>query len=187
MSEISSVPSLENQKLPITPYDLFKKVKTYKVIEISFRPLSKTDIPLWAKFIQKCSKDSLYSRFMATISDLADQGEVFCNTNFDTTITIAAEVTTKDGNEIVGITWLIRDKNTDEVEVAFLVNDIWQHQGIGSSMAEFCHEILIKWKIRAVSGTTSIYNQDVIRMLANRNIEYYNSVEENTLNFKLTL
>lgn len=184
MSEVS-IPSVSENQRVITPYDLFKKVKTYKGLEISFRPLSKVDIPQWATFIQQCSKDSLHSRFMATIADLADQGDVFCKTNYDTIITIAAEVNTKDGVEIVGIAWLIRDKNTDEVEVAFLVSDTWQHYGIGSSLAEFCKEILIKWKVRAVKGSTSIYNKDVIRMLANRGIDYNLSIEENALYFKL--
>lgn len=187
MSETSSVQQISQEKKLVSPYDINKIIKYHNTLNLYFKPLTKNDIPLWRPFIEKCSKNSLYSRFMATISDLKNRGEIFCKTDYKTQITIGAEIKTSHGKEIVGVAWLILDEKADEVEIALLVNDEWQHHGIGSILAEICKEILKRWNIRAVKGSTSIYNSKVIHMLQKRKIDFKSSLNDNSLAFKIDL
>lgn len=185
MSETGSIQQLSQEKTLVDPYDILRQIKYHNNLDLYIKPLTKDDVLLWGPFIDKCSKNSLYSRFMATIADLKNRGETFCITDYETRITIGVEVETSKGKEIIGIAWLIRDEDTEDVEVALLITDEWQHHGIGSVLAEVCKEIIIKWNIRAVKGSTSIYNSSVIHMLQKRKIDFKTSLEDNSLSFKL--
>ncbi len=166
--------------------DCFKKSILPNNIEIIFRPLTHTDSRLWEVFIDKCSKDSLYSRFQTTSAVLKDQGEIYCQTDYENTITIGVFNSSDENEELIGAAWLLRDNVLNQVELALLIADKWQHKGIGTELSEFCRIIIINWDVDSVKGTTTLNNFEIKQLLSKNKINYKSSFDDNSLEFELS-
>jgi acetyltransferase len=55
------------------------------------------------------------------------------------------------------------DPDHDEAEFAVIVNDAWQHKGLGSKLTDVCLEIAAAWGVRRLTADTEPTNN---RMLA---------------------
>lgn len=184
----NSVKTVEPSKKRIfTHSDLIKTLPITSTGEILFRPAIASDIPLWKEFIEQCSKDSLYARFRTTSSVIKDQGEVYCHSDYENTITIGVFITSDGKEKLIGAAWLFRDGETNQVELALLIADNWQHKGIGTKLSEFCRTIILKWGVNGVMGTTTLDNFEIKQMLNKNNIAFNNSFGGNSLEFNLSL
>lgn len=166
--------------------DLMKTFQLVNGLEILIRPLAYRDIPYWRPFIRNCSRDSLYLRFQVTSASIEDQGEFFLQTDFTDVITLGAEIQLEGGSEIIGVAWLFKDKG-ENVEVALLVADKWQHQGVATKLCELCRSILSKWHIKNAVGSTTINNSRIISLLRKNKVSVRKDFEDNTLQFELAL
>ena len=170
-----------------TSDDVRKTIKLKDGTEVSLRPLTHDDVPLWTDFVQKCSKDSLHSRFQGANALLAEQGNEFCRTDYENNVSIAVEADEGTQKEIVGIAWLIKNIQTNEAECALLVCDNWQHRGIGNILANFCQDVAIKWGVKALVGSTSAENYRVVKMLRNYGCTISHRKSDSTIDFRKNL
>ena len=133
--------------------------------EIVFRLLTIADTPKWAHFIKKCSNDSLYSRFQGVITGIEDQGSDFCTNDYKTSISVTAEIDHKNHKELIAVARLMRDRNHDQAELAILIRDDWQNNGIGEALTGFCEETAIKFGIKILIVLTTRDNYRMLRIL----------------------
>ena len=167
--------------------DVIKQILLKDGTRVWFRPLTPGDIPLWIRFIQKCSRESLHYRFQGTISVLDDQGNQYCKTDYDTNISIAAEIDRNQEKEIIAIAWLIKDKKNNHAECALLVCDEWQYRSVGNELGKLCQDIAIKWGIKELTGTTTTDNYRVIKMLQKNGFSITHDQCGTTIVFRKTM
>ncbi|MBK7341852.1 MAG: bifunctional acetate--CoA ligase family protein/GNAT family N-acetyltransferase [Saprospiraceae bacterium] len=110
--------------------------------EVKLRPIKPEDEPLEAKLFDYLSKETIYFRFFGYIP----QGDPeflsrFTQIDYDREMAIVAETPVKGQRTIIGVVRIVGDNWNDGAEFAIVVADAWQHQGLGSAMADYIIQI----------------------------------------------
>ncbi|MBN2525706.1 MAG: GNAT family N-acetyltransferase [Deltaproteobacteria bacterium] len=131
---------------------------------ISFRAMHPTDEPRLTDLIHTLSKETMYYRFMHQMKTV-ERKEIqnFVYVNHRTDVAIVATLPEAHGDEIVAIGRYYLDQSTNKAELAFVVRDDWQNQGIGSAL--FRHLSLIAIR-NGISGFTAEVLRENIAMQA---------------------
>lgn len=101
--------------------------------QINLRPIHPTDVPATKELFYALSQETIYYRFMSrarAIPHKQIQDFVFINHRGD--VAIVATMPAPQGEEIIAIGRYYLDDKTNRAEVAFVVRDNWQNQGIGT-------------------------------------------------------
>lgn len=107
---------------------------------VTIRPIRPEDEPLMVQFHQSLSEESIYLRYahLVKLSHRITHERMtrVCFIDYDRGIALVIDrkdpVT--DQHEILAVARLTKVQGTDEAEFAMLVNDRYQHQGIGSEL-----------------------------------------------------
>jgi RimJ/RimL family protein N-acetyltransferase len=110
------------------PSELARDVVTDHGEILRLRPIRPDDAELLVRFHEGLSSDSIYRRYFSIHPELSD-AEVRHLTQVDYVDRFAFIV--ESGNDLVGVGRYDRIPGTTEAEVAFIVADEYQHQGIG--------------------------------------------------------
>jgi RimJ/RimL family protein N-acetyltransferase len=110
------------------PSELASDVVTDQGVIVHLRPIRSEDADLLVRFHRGLSPDSIYRRYFSIHPELSD-AEVRHLTQVDYVDRFAFIVET--GDALVGVGRFDRVPNTTTAEVAFIVADEYQHQGIG--------------------------------------------------------
>lgn len=101
--------------------------------QLTVRPIHPTDEPRLRELFYALSKQSLYTRFMSMVRWVPrKQVQEFVYIDHRNEVSIVATVPDADGEEILAIGGYYLDPKTNRAEVAFVVSDGWQNQGIGT-------------------------------------------------------
>ena len=119
----------------ISPYP--KKYETLWTLkngqEVLLRPIKPEDEPLWLEMFQNFSEESIRYRFFQILKDTPHEVRVrYCNIDYDREIAIVAELTEEGRKKILGVTRLSIETDGKSGEMAFIVSDKWQGQGLGN-------------------------------------------------------
>ena len=102
-----------------------------------FRPAVKDDIHSVDAFMHRISKESLYMRFMASVSVVSSNViEDLCNGDFKTRGCLLAVLTAGKESKVVGLGNYVGMGNGRSAEVAFLIADEYQGKGISTLLLE---------------------------------------------------
>ncbi len=106
--------------------------------KLTLRPVRPDDEAAMVRFHERLSEASVRSRYFDQIS-LAGRTEHprlarICGTDYDHEMTLVAIRATPEGNEILGVGRLSRDPQRNQAELAVVVADDVQHQGIGTEI-----------------------------------------------------
>jgi len=116
--------------------------------EVRIRPIRPEDEPRMVGFHETLSDRSVYLRYFGTISfksRVAHERLVrICFGNYDRELALVAEHTGASGPEIIGVGRLHRMFDGREAEMAILVTDRYQGQGIGSELLRRVVEVARK-------------------------------------------
>ena len=110
------------------PIELASDVVTDEGVILHLRPIRFEDADLLVRFHQGLSPDSIYRRYFS-IHPVLSEAEVRHLTQVDYVDRFAFIV--ESGDDLVGVGRFDRIPGTTEAEVAFIVADEFQHQGIG--------------------------------------------------------
>jgi acetyltransferase len=139
--------------------------------EVTFRPIRPEDEPLMARFHETLSDRSVYLRYFGTMSlksRVAHERMVrICFGNYDRELALVAEHKGTAGPEIIGVGRLHRISDGDEAEIAVLVGDKHQHQGIGSELLRRVIEVGRKEGVTSVSAEM-MYDNFAMRAIAKK-------------------
>jgi acetyltransferase len=126
--------------------------------EVSLRPIRPDDEPLMAQFHQTLSGRSVYMRYFYSLSlksRVAHERLVrICHVDDEREVALVVDYTNKrtGQQQILGVGRLIRLDAQDEAEVAILVSDRYQKQGLGTELLRRLIQIARDQKLHRVFG-----------------------------------
>jgi acetyltransferase len=106
---------------------------------ITLRPIRPEDEPLMVKFHETLSDRSVYLRYFHSLSLSSrvahDRLVRICFVDYDREMAIVAEHRDADGHpRILGVGRLVKAHAKNEGEVAVLISDAYQNQGLGTEL-----------------------------------------------------
>jgi acyl-CoA hydrolase/GNAT superfamily N-acetyltransferase len=116
-----------------------KEMETYRTtktgLEICLRPVKMTDEPLLKDLFYALSDNSMYRRFISRRKDMPHERlQEFVIIDYSREVGIVATVKRAEKEIIVGLGQYNLNNNTHTAEVAFVVRDDFQNQGIGNEL-----------------------------------------------------
>jgi len=120
------------------PETLEVRRTTKSGLAVQFRPVRITDEALLKDFFYSLSDQSIYRRFISARKDMPHERlQDFCVIDYSREIVLLA-TTEKDGREhVVGVGQYGIGEDLHTAEVAFVVRDDWQNQGIGWELLSY--------------------------------------------------
>jgi acyl-CoA hydrolase len=139
------------------------KITTRSGKAIHIRPVKPTDEDMMRDLFYRCSEHTLYHRFFARMNAMPHSKlKKFVNIDYFDHMALVG-VTKEDEHEmIVAVARYSVDKSTNAAEVAFLVRDDWQGQGLAISLFKQLIEIA---RERGIVKFTADVLHDNARML----------------------
>jgi RimJ/RimL family protein N-acetyltransferase len=128
-----ATPPEEPGRPPGYPSDLERDVRTLSGESVHVRPIRPDDAPALVAFHAGLSAQTVYLRFF-TFHPVLTPREVERFTRVDYCDRLALVVESE--RRLVAIARYDREAGTDEAEVAFIVGDEHQHQGLGTLLAD---------------------------------------------------
>jgi acetyltransferase len=133
-----------HEHMVISPYP-----KKYEILwplrngqDVLLRPIKPEDEPMWLEMFQNFSEESIRYRFFQMLKDTPHEVRVrYCNIDYDREIAIVAELTEEGRRKILGVTRLSIEPDGKSGEMAFIVGDRWQNQGLGTKMVDYVLDI----------------------------------------------
>jgi GNAT superfamily N-acetyltransferase len=138
---------------------------------IHLRPIRPDDAPRLVALFDRLSQQTAYQRFFSVLKRLPPAyARVFANVDYRQRLAIVAERETPVGPELIGVgryepadaTEIAPGIVPTEVEVAFVVQDVWQGRGLGSILLD---EVLRAAVARGVQRFRAFVLADNHRML----------------------
>jgi|ERR1700692_1218579 len=145
--------------------------------DVSLRPIHPDDEPLMAQFHQTLSGRSVYMRYFCSLSlesRMAHERLVrICHVDGEREVALVVDCTNKrtGQQQILGVGRLIRLDVQDEAEVAILVSDQYQKQGLGTELLRRLIQIARDQKLHRVSSELlrdNLVMQVIVRKLGFR-------------------
>jgi acetyltransferase len=156
-------PSLHPDQLPrpaIRPYpsQYVSQFTMKDGTEVTLRPIRPEDEPLMSKFHETLSDRSVYMRYFSSLSlssRVAHERLLrICFADYDRVMALVVDHKdeTTGQHRILGVGRLIKLHGKNEAEVAILVSDQWQKQGLGIELLRRSVQIARDEKLRRVSA-----------------------------------
>ncbi|WP_029408193.1 bifunctional acetate--CoA ligase family protein/GNAT family N-acetyltransferase [Thiomicrorhabdus sp. Milos-T2] len=126
------------QHMAIHPYpsELIKHQETHKGLDLTIRPIRPEDAELEIDFVRNLSERSRYLRFMHSLQALSPKMlSRFTQIDYDREMAFIATTQDKQGNNIeIGVTRYTTNPDGKSCEMAVVVRDDYQHQGVASAL-----------------------------------------------------
>jgi acyl-CoA synthetase (NDP forming) len=132
---------------------------------VRFRLLRASDIDLWADFVNGCSQQSLWLRFLSPFSVTPERALRFCDIHPDEECAIIAEMIDGDHRKVIGIARLIRLSHNNEAEFAVIISDPWQKRTLGQMLSEMSVGLAKHWGVINVVSETVQENHAMMKIL----------------------
>jgi GNAT superfamily N-acetyltransferase len=148
---------------PDYPYELVSSATTMQGTGVRLRPIRPDDAGRLASFHQQLTPGTVYRRYFFLHPVLSDtELEHFTHVDYRTRLAMVAE---SDG-QLVAVGRYERLPGTSDAEVAFLVADEFQHQGIGTILLDRLVDAALSRGITAFVAETLADNHDMIDVFA---------------------
>ena len=138
--------------------------------EVTLRPIRPEDEPLMRKFHETLSDRSVYMRYFSSMSLRTrvahERLARICLVDYDRQIALVADRFDPASGEhsILGVGRLIKLRGKNEAELAILVSDAWQKQGLGKELLARCVRVAREEKLSPVSAEMLRENLAVQKM-----------------------
>ena len=146
---------------PGYPSELVDEVVTERGLRLLLRPIRPSDAPLLARFHTQLSSDSVFRRYFSAHPTLSD-AELVHLTTLDYVDRLAFVLL--DGEDLVGVGRYDRLGEAPRAEVAFLVDDDYQHQGLGILLLDHLVDAALARGITTFVAETQAGNRDMMRV-----------------------
>jgi acetyltransferase len=137
---------------------------------ITIRPIRPEDEPLLIEFHHTLSERTVYARYSQYLS--LDQRSAHerlsrvCFVDYDREIALVAEREDTAGRarQIIAVGRLVRLTNPDDAELALVVSDAWQRQGIGARLMEQLLQVARQERIARLIAYVRVDNRGMTRL-----------------------
>lgn len=149
----------EGETPPLYPHELEGVVTTRDGRTLAVRPILPSDAERLVAFHHALSTDAIYRRYFSLHTELTD-AEVAHLTTVDYVDRLALVVF--DGEDLVAVGRFDRYPHSTAAEVAFVVLDTHQHQGLGLTLLERLAEAAWDRGIESFTASTLATNRDML-------------------------
>ncbi|MBI3476625.1 MAG: bifunctional acetate--CoA ligase family protein/GNAT family N-acetyltransferase [Acidobacteria bacterium] len=160
--------------------------------EILFRPIRPEDEPLLIKLHHALSDRTVYMRYFQSLKlsqrTAHERLTRICFIDYDREMALVAEQKNAEGDpEIIAIGRLSQFRGRHEAEMAVLVDDRFQHQGLGTEL--FCRliEVARAEKLVSVESTILAENRDMQAICRKLGFRLKADIKDGTVQAVLTL
>ena len=155
-----------HEHMVISPYP-----KKYEILwllkngqEVLLRPIKPEDEPMWLEMFQGFSEESIRYRFFQMLKDTPHEARVrYCNIDYDREVALVAEKVENGKRKLLGVSRLSIESDGKSGEMAFIIGDCWQGQGLGTKMVDYTLDLA---KEKGVESVYAIMLQDNYRALS---------------------
>ena len=128
--------------------------------QIVFRPVHPTDAPRMRELFYALSQQTMYYRFMSSQKIVSRQQiKDFVYIDHRNDVAIVGTLPEAHGEEIIALGNYYLDPKTNRAEVAFVVHDRWQRQGIGTFLLRYLARIARRNGIRGFTAEVLAENK----------------------------
>ena len=166
------------------PTDLEHDVVTTTGRSLHMRPIRASDADSLVAFHQGLSPEAVYRRYFSWHPQLSER-EVVHYTNVDYVDRLALIVT--DGEQLVAVGRYDHVPATHDAEVAFLVADQYQQQGIGLMLL---HNLANAARVRGItsfSAETQVDNRNMMNVFRESGFHVHTSIDDEVLSVHFSL
>ncbi|MBN1940933.1 MAG: bifunctional acetate--CoA ligase family protein/GNAT family N-acetyltransferase, partial [Candidatus Diapherotrites archaeon] len=154
------------RQLAISPYpkELSKKFKVGKE-SFLFRAIRPEDEPKMKALFDTFSEKTVKNRFFHAIREMTHEMLIrYCFNDYDREIAIVVEMPRKKGKPLIGVGRMMKDIGKNSAEIALVVTDKFQHQGIGEKLLKYLEKIAKQKGIVKLWGVTSTESTGMLRI-----------------------
>jgi len=121
-------------------YETSWKLKNGRILLL--RPIKPEDEPYMGELFKTFSEETVAYRFFMVLKEMshADLAR-YCNIDYDKEIAIVAETKENGRKKLLGVVRLATQPDGKTAEIAIVVGDPWQRQGLGSKLVDYMIEI----------------------------------------------
>lgn len=146
-----------------------EEVETYrttkKSVEILLRPVRISDEPLLKDFFYSLSDQSMYRRFISQRKDMPHERlQDFVIIDYTKEMVILAVIRDDEKEEVVGVGQYGIDEITHTAEVAFVVRDDYQNQGVGTELLKYLTFLAKKQGLLGFTAEVLIQNTPMLHL-----------------------
>jgi len=190
----SDVTAAKLPRLAIRPYPT-QYVTAWRMkngTEAEIRPIRPEDEPLLIKLHQALSDRSVYMRYFQPLKlsqrTAHERLTRICFIDYDREIALVVEHKADDGmSEIIGIGRLSKLRGTSDAEMAVLIDDRYQHQGMGTELYRRLLEVARKEKVKRVVSTILSENRDMRAICQKLGFKMQADLEDGTIQAEMTI
>lgn len=190
-------PEVKEEQLPklaIRPYPI-QYVKPWKMKDgedVTVRPIRPEDEPLLVKLHEVLSERTVYMRYFQPLklSQRISHERLtrICFLDYDREMLLVVERKQKDGSpQLIGIGRLSKLHGTNDAEMAVLVDDRFQHKGIGSELYRRLIAVAKEEKLDKLVSTLLAENQEMQAICKKLGFQLRADPQDNTVHAELKL
>lgn len=160
--------------LAIRPYpeELARQAQMKDGTPVILRPIKPEDEPLWHEMLSTFSKETIRFRFFHHIGEITHEFATrYCFIDYEREIGIVAEVEENGQRKLIGVGRFVSDPDMETAELAVVVGDPWQGQGVGSTLTDYCIEIARERGVKKIIAEMLPDNEIILGMLRRRGFE----------------
>ena len=163
------------------PAELVHECRTRTGLRVLVRPIRPDDAAGLAEFHRQLSARSVYRRFFFVHPRLSD-AEVarFTAVDYRDRLALVAE----EGGRMAAVGRYDRTPGTDDAEVAFVVTDDLQHQGIGTLLLQQLAAAARCRGIETFSARTLVENRDMLHVFVDSGFPATTAFEDGTISVR---
>jgi GNAT superfamily N-acetyltransferase len=166
------------------PFELACEVETVAGSSVHIRPIRPDDGDRLTRFHENLSPRSVYRRFFFMHPRLStSETERFTHVDYVDRLALVAE----QGDQLVAVGRYERIPGTSEAEVAFVVADELQHQGIGTILLERLAGAALKNGIQGFTAQTLSENRDMLDVFMRSGFHVTSTTEYGTVSVRFPI
>jgi acyl-CoA hydrolase/GNAT superfamily N-acetyltransferase len=167
-----------------------KEVRTTMLLEdgnlVSFRAMNPTDEPGTRDLFYSLSQETVYYRYMSHMKRIPrKQLQNFVYIDHRNEVAIVGTVPEAHGEDIIAIGRYYLDPKTNRAEVAFVVRDDWQKQGIGSFIMKHLANIAKRNGIAGFTAEVMRDNKPMQAVINHSGMKVRSSVNEGVFHYEM--
>jgi len=170
--------------IPRYPLELELDIHTAKGQAAHLRPIRPDDKDRLAAFHRHLSYGSVYRRFLGPHPELSPaEAERFTSVDYVERLAIIVEV----ADQLVAVARYDRLPETSIAEVAFVVSDAYQHEGIGTVLLQQLAQAARKQGITTFIAETLVDNRDMLHVFVSSGFAVETAASGNIVDVRLAI
>jgi len=156
-------------------------------VEILLRPVRISDEPLLKDFFYSLSDNSLYRRFISERKDMPHERlQDFVVIDYTSEIIILAVIKKDEQEELVGLGQYAMIESTHTADVAFVVRDDRQGQGIGRTLLKYLTLLARRQGLLGFTADVLLENRAMLHLFESMGFDVEKRVSEGIYEMKMT-